>query len=427
MPAKRASLAALLAALSLWHITPLQAAPSPQTPPPVEAELLTLGTADELYARFGHAAIRIGDTVYNYGYTEFDSSELMLDFVRGRALFWGEREDYHWGLRRYRAVDRTVIRQRLNLSPSELRRLEELLAGVEQRYVYHHYNDNCATRLRDILDEALGGAIKRKLVGQPHHPPKALEGPLTIRALMRRGFAKRFDLLLATALFLGHRADLTLDSWQAGFLPELLAQGLANVQHGATPLLGPPQIVYQRRGPAHGVGAEDMSAVWALWGVSAALLLLGLLALLLTKLRWRISGLIVLLFALVSTMLALPLWVLAAFSSIPELARNEWALLFWPTDILLVGLGIALLRGRFWQRRWLNHYVVLRLAGLLLFGVAHVVGLLYQRPLVLMAIAAVLLFTPWAVMRMLGPNCPSSEPDAPPGGETMHTIEPDQR
>lgn len=363
-----------------------------------------MGTASDIYARFGHAAIRIGDTIYNYGYTDFANPQLMVDFVRGRALFWGEVENYADAMVLYREADRTVVRQRLNLSASQLDRLQEQLARLQQRYVYNHVANNCATRLRDVLDASLEGAIRRSLKGQPPPLPEGLEQGFTLRALVRRGFAGRLDLLMATALFFGRSLDRQLDSWQSGFLPELLWRGLSGVEVDGKRLLGPPSVAYRRTRPPLAQGTEDKSAVQLLWGVCSGLLLLGLATVVLVRRRSRASGAIVLLFALLSTFLALPLWFFAAFSSVPELAQNEWALLFWPTDIVLFAFGTSLLRARFWRRRWIDRYLTLRLAGLAVFGAAQLMGLLYQRPLVLLVLASILLLSSAVAMRILPPS-----------------------
>lgn len=375
-------------------------------------ELLTIGEGPDLYARFGHAAIRVGDTVYNYGYTDFANTQLFFDFIRGRALFWGERDNYDATIALYSDSDRTIARQPLNLSPEQRRRLLRVLGDVDRRYVYHHFEDNCATRLRDVLDSALGGKLGTTLRGRPAPLLAQMKPPLTFRSFARRGFAGQIGVLTAIALFVGRRVDRRMDAWQAGFLPELLQATLQEMTIGGRKLLGKATIAYQRRGPAPGGGASPDAGVTLLWWISAALLVSLILSLVLLRRRnFRSAATILFTCALLQFLLGSILWLLAIIASVPELARNEWALLFWPTDLLLVLFAISLWRGRAFRRRLVDRYLSLRLAGLVIFALLQLAGVLVQRPLVVPVMATLLVLGPWASMRLLPPPpLTSSEP-----------------
>ena len=69
----------------------------------------------------------------------------------------------------YRRFDRDVRLQELDLEPSEAlqiaKRLGTHVLPENMMYRYHHYNDNCSTRPRDIIDEAIGGQLKAATSG----------------------------------------------------------------------------------------------------------------------------------------------------------------------------------------------------------------------------------------------------------------------
>ena len=62
-------------------------------------------------------------------------------------------------------MNRTILFHELNLPESKKVILAKQLAWEvlpeNSQYLYHHYNDNCATRLRDLIDQAVDGQFKQ--------------------------------------------------------------------------------------------------------------------------------------------------------------------------------------------------------------------------------------------------------------------------
>ena len=309
-------------------------------------ELYTMGPGDDLFSAFGHAAICVADgktpqgRCYNYGTADFTTPvPLTWNFIRGRALFWVSVTDTFHMLRYYEHVERTVWRQSLALSPEAAERVAvALAASADERvkyYRYHHFDDNCTTRIRDVLDRATGGALSRDRVDRGR----------TFRQWARDGFAGDTALLAAVELLLGRSADRRTDNWQAMFLPSELRDEVAR-RYAAPPV----EVVHGRPRPPAG----------ATWLGLAAYAIAGALLTLLVLLHAR-SGRIVT--AIVLGLVGTILWALAALSTFPELVRNEMLFSFWPTDFALPWLG----------RRYLD----VRLAVLFLVLVLHV-GVLVQ-------------------------------------------------
>lgn len=398
---------------SLWIVLLLccdgaWAAPSVGEPNHVRVELLTMGQGLRFYSAFGHAALRVrskdADLVYNFGYTSFEDPKLAIHFARGEATFWAATSTFARTMRHYRLVDRTVYRQQLNLTPGQHRRLAALLAstvsGPESRYQYHHYFDNCATRLRDAIDDAVDGAVREQLQGQPT--------AFTLRQLTREGFARVLPLLLFTDYLLGRPIEQVIDWWQAAFLPELLSQGLERVSVHGRPLAGPRITLYRRGEPLP--PGNPLGAVWALAAAAVALTLLAGLAGMLYRRGNRSSGLLLLPVVLSLGLLSLPLWFAVLFTSLWELRLNELVLLFWPTDLLLLGLCWRWLRGRFVAGRLLRAYVRARVLIVSLAALGHAVGLLTQRPLIWLAVVGLPLLALHLALRR--PPTPVTDPSA---------------
>jgi hypothetical protein len=301
-----------------------------------EIELYTMGPGNDIFEAFGHATLCVHDAenpdgvCYNYGVTNFDAPvNLIWTFVRGKAQFWVQRKPLPKILDEYTADDRTIYRQKLALSEEAAaalaHNLENDLLPENRTYFYHHYKDNCTTRLRDHLDHVTGGLLSRGS-GVAYGP--------TFRELSRKGFAGSAPMLIAVELVLGEPADVHASLWQAMFLPEVLR---AEVEKR---LGAKPETMNLRRGPIP--DGNLMLGQYALFGGA---FLLGLLALFGTgrSRGWRRAALIIV--GLLLGLIGLAFYVVALMSVMPEMRRNELLLVFMPTDLLLLFLGGRLLTG----------------------------------------------------------------------------------
>ena len=315
-----------------------------------------MGAGDELFSAFGHAAICVFDGIvltgrcYNYGTADFTTPiPLTWAFIRGRALFWVSTTDLPNMLQYYLSVGRAVWRQELPLGPDDARRVAALLAASAEEhakyYRYHHFNDNCTTRIRDVLDKGTNGALSLHVEDRD----------LTFRQYARQGFAGGWPMLVVTDLLLGRPADRRTTTWTAMFLPAELRAIVANR------LDAPPKLILA------GSVRPPPGATWlALPAFFAFGLILSIIVILATRkpVARRASLWPT---AIVLGLIALLLDLLAVLSTFPELRYNELLLAFWPTDFLL-----PLLTPRRRQR-----YVALRLAIVALIVILHV-GLLVQ-------------------------------------------------
>ena len=132
--------------------------------------LVTCGPGEELYEAFGHTAIRIHDpslgfdAVYNYGTFDFNQPNFYWNFVQGRSLYMLAANRYSNFVRPYKYYNRSVREQYLNLTlPQKQALLDKLLWNAlpeNKDYLYDYFFDNCSTRPRDVIQDALGGAIE---------------------------------------------------------------------------------------------------------------------------------------------------------------------------------------------------------------------------------------------------------------------------
>ena len=237
----RWSCLAAIAACAVGLATPARAAGEGAEADPVRVYVMTFGPGDHPFNRFGHDALLVEDRatgtqrVYNFGTFSFDSPRLIFDFLGGRLNYWLSVSSLPFVLSAYEHDNRTIAVQEL-LLPAEAKRglaarLVENARPENRLYKYDYFLDNCATRVRDAIDLAAGGALRRSA---------AAPGRMTLREHALRMTARPLWFYLALDIVLGPAVDRPVDRWGEMFLPEELARGLAvaTTADGA-PLAGP--------------------------------------------------------------------------------------------------------------------------------------------------------------------------------------------
>ncbi len=199
--------------------------------------LLTMGPGEHIDARFGHNAIWIHDSVtgqdlvYNYGTFEMgtDASDVLAfagRFAMGRPRYWLGVLDMRQTVNVYTYFRRNLEQQELALLPAQRADLAERLATnaleAHRYYIYDYYRDNCSTRVRDMLDAVLAGALRRATVGRP------AEGSLRFHSI--RSVTNNKLLFLGIDAGLGTPVDGALDQWGEMFLPEKVQQRVREIR-----------------------------------------------------------------------------------------------------------------------------------------------------------------------------------------------------
>jgi Domain of unknown function (DUF4105) len=193
--------------------------------------LMTMGPGKRVWERFGHNAIWIHDpaagtdNTYNYGLFDFHQENFLLRFIQGRMWYWMQGFPAQAYVEQYRRANRSVWVQELEMAPAARRELQQFLEWNERPenrfYHYDYYRDNCSTRVRDALDRALGGSIRR-------HTEAANSGR-TYRFHTQRLTAN--DPLVYTGLLLGlgQPVDRPISVWEEMFLPLALREHVRNI------------------------------------------------------------------------------------------------------------------------------------------------------------------------------------------------------
>jgi len=127
--------------------------------------LVTISKGDNVYEWFGHTAISVDpptseSVTYNYGYFSF-SDGFYLNFAMGRLLYLCDADYTRYEVMNASYFGRTMTETPLNLTPEQKKAVVQYLVynstPPNNTYLYHYYADNCATRIRDIIDVATEG------------------------------------------------------------------------------------------------------------------------------------------------------------------------------------------------------------------------------------------------------------------------------
>ena len=183
--------------------------------------LVTFGIGPAVWERFGHNALWIHDgaagtdIAYNWGLFDFEQPGFFRRFLTGDTNYWMAGEDAFAMISAYQSAGRSVTLQTLDFTPEQARTLNDLVlrnAREENKYYrYDYYRDNCSTRLRDALDRALGGAIRRAT--------DTMQTSLTYRGESVRLMEGDIPVQAGIDIALGRPADAPLSVWESFFIP----------------------------------------------------------------------------------------------------------------------------------------------------------------------------------------------------------------
>jgi hypothetical protein len=235
----------LAASLGAQEVPPDNVPQTPPPPPPgasasldsaralrgagMQIHVYTYGPGDAVFERFGHIALAVVDSAtgediaFNWGMFDFGQPNFIARFLTGDTKYWmaGYRTiEFNAS---YQGENRTIRRQRLDLTATQRGAVFDYVAWNAREenkyYRYDYYNDNCSTRVRDLIDWAIGGRLKQAL--------DTAKTPLTWRGETARITGDNLPIYAGIQVALGQQADRDLTKWQTGFLPERLATDLA--------------------------------------------------------------------------------------------------------------------------------------------------------------------------------------------------------
>lgn len=333
----------------------------------LQVSLVTCDPGTAVYEQYGHTAIRIlntrtgEDLCYNYGTFSFRTPHFVYRFVRGETDYQLGILPYSFFKEEYEERGSTVHHQLLNLTPAEKQRLLDILAEnylpENRTYRYNFFYDNCTTRARDRIEEAIDGKIV-----YPSWPADK-----TYRDIVHEFNHDYPWARFGADLCLGAEADRPIDERRQMFAPLYLMKAFAGARivertGRVRPLVSgttdvPPEVT---------LTAED-KAEFPLSPMSCALLLLAVTLLVswreytVRKIYWGYDAFLFTAQGLTGCVLTF----LFFFSTHPTVGSNWLLLLFNPIPLVYLPLEIYSTIKR--RKDYYHWYNIIILALFILF------------------------------------------------------------
>ena len=195
-----------------------------------EISLITIGEGQPLYSWFGHSALLVEAPdypayVYDYGTFSFDEEGFYKNFALGRLWFCCSVSYASYELAYLEMTGRSYSQVKLNLTAEQKKAIINFLSINSQEenrtYLYNHYTDNCATRLRDIINYATDGDFETWA--------KSIDGR-TFRQLASAALSKNRPIQWVLEFLQSGQIDQSATLWDEMFLPAILEQAV--IQYG---------------------------------------------------------------------------------------------------------------------------------------------------------------------------------------------------
>lgn len=210
---------------------------SMRNPDSIQISLLTCSPGKEVWAQYGHTAIRYydkesgEDLAINYGIFSLDQTYFIPRFVLGMTDYRMGVQPMDMFLAQYSYEGRGVVEQVLNLSAEDkeviYEALQENMKPENVVYRYNYFFDNCTTRARDMLVNHLHGKVV--------YPPA--EEDATFRSMIHKWNNKYEWSQFGEDLLLGVNADRKTTKSEQQFLPENLRNDFDKATYKGKPLV----------------------------------------------------------------------------------------------------------------------------------------------------------------------------------------------
>lgn len=318
-----------------------------------QVSLLTCDPGDELYSAFGHNAIRIfdknsgNDFVFNYGTFDFNTPFFYVKFTQRTLDYMLSVTTYDRFLIEYNHNRRGVREQILDLSPEQTMKMYEFLQinylPQNRFYRYDFFYDNCATRIRDAMEEILGDQLDWN--------EELLADEKTFRNLIDEYVYRLPWADFGIDLALGSVIDVKAEEREKQFLPEYMESAFGRamiVGDGPTrPLVKESRVILDFPERTAVMDLSNPHIIW--WALAIAVFILTYIGFRRKKL---FKGFDIAFFSILGLLglLVVLLW----FFTFHSQTKYNWNILWaFPGHLLL---AIALLRNN--TKAWVSRYLL---------------------------------------------------------------------
>lgn len=321
----------------------------------IDFELYTVGLGPALYMRYGHTLLgfHVKSTgarlIYNWGMFDFDDPLFPVHFYLGKRTYWVGQSSLEGVVRLYRDYeDRNVWRDIINLTDMQKAKLislvNEKLTKETMFFGYEHFERNCATIPRDLIDQSIGQVLSKTL--------KTEDAAHDFRWYVRThlGIVSSLGWILDIAM--NSKLDRSQSKWEESFYPIKLREYAASLpayNDDGTPRVGESLLRFDRQLV---VASSDWFLPDPNFYIGATIFLFAASLLILFIPHSWLIGISSVMVGGVFGIIGLSMPISWLFSTHFDMHHNINMLLFFPTDLVFIFLPL-------WkQRSWLGKYVI---------------------------------------------------------------------
>lgn len=332
--------------------------------------LMTIAPGTELYSYFGHTLIRVYDPAtgldraYSYGTFDFQTENFYWKFLKGTLPYSLSYNNMSDVLNYYSQYEnRTLREQVLALSDAQrnqiFQALEKNYLPENRYYQYKFFYDNCATRIRDIFEQAAPGAY-------PWDKMTRLEG-LSYRDWMNRYLPTTAWVTFGMNMALGLPSDVKANASQSCYLPDNLEIATAQASFNNQKLVEASLTLFESQ-PNPMAGFDPLGPLPVLLTLSLVLVFLSLRF---SHKKGLLYGLDIALF-LIYGLFGMLIFFLATATDHEVMSYNVSCLILWPIHFPLVFWFAKNTTGGFWLKyvrvAFLVAFIASLISGYLFYG-----------------------------------------------------------
>lgn len=229
-----------------------------------QLSILVCSPGEDLYAKFGHAALRIRDDnqnfdfVFDYGtFSIEDLFQFVGNFFTGKTYYMLDAKDFRYTKLSYEFEGRGIVEYPLNLTLEEKKNICNFIRinmlPNNRAYLYNFFYDNCATRLRDLLSSQVAGLSWNESYEEE-----------TWRSAILKYVGQSSLASLGIHLALGVPTDDYATKNELLFLPDAIASVCETATRSdGRKLCEPPQVVVEN--DLESFQEQDDTALFPLW------------------------------------------------------------------------------------------------------------------------------------------------------------------
>lgn len=318
----------------------------------LDITLIIIGQGDPIYSYWGHTGLIVENhktgrnLFYDFGNFSFEERDFIRNFVMGRLIYIAAAKASKSYLRYVITENRTITAYTLDISPEKkievAAALNQIVMPENRNYLYHHYEDNCSTRIRDYLDMAVDGQLEAA-------------SNFSADTTYRHSFLRFTSQNTAASWFLsflqGADIDKPVTVWQAMYLPAVMEDFVSGFTYLNDEGEDIP-FVLNKTIMSSSAGRSEIPAVYRPAYLKAIIFsLLFFIPVILLRLREirknrqsKLFGTINIIFGIIIGLSGAVLFFLMAFTDHTVSYRNFNIMLVNPIALLAVPAGIRYIR-----------------------------------------------------------------------------------